>query len=194
MDPTTFELFVMPFIIFFARICDVSLGTLRIILVSRGYRKLAPLIGFFEIMIWLLVITHVMQNLTHIGNYLGYAAGYATGNYVGMLLESKLAMGTTLLRIITRKRAEDLIDYLRAGGHSVTNVPAQSNEGEVQIIFLPVRRKEIGDLIGSVKRFNPTAFYTVEDVRDLSTWALPPTEEVTGLRRLNMFRYMRKGV
>ena len=191
MSPETFELFIMPLLIFLARICDVSLGTLRIILVSRGHRFLAPIIGFVEILIWVSVITHVMQNLDHWGNFIGYAAGFATGNYIGIILESKLAMGVVLLRIITRKRAVDLITYLRAGGHSVTNVAADSSEGPVEIIFLPVRRKEVEGLIDQVKKFNPTAMYTIEDVRDLSTGALPPMSNRRGFG-IRPFRYMRK--
>ena len=191
METQTFELFVMPFLIFIARIFDVSLGTLRIILVSRGHRMLAPVIGFFEILIWLTVITHVMQNLTHWGNFLGYAAGFAAGNYIGILIEAKLAMGVALLRVITRKRASDLVDYLRAGGHSVINVPADSGEGPVEIIFLPVRRKEIASLVDAVKRFNPSAMYTIEDVRDLSAGALAPLANRRGFG-LRPFTYFRK--
>ena len=192
MDPQQFELYVMPLLIFVARIFDVSLGTLRIILVARGQKGLAPLVGFFEILIWLTVITHVMQNLTHVGNFIGYAAGFATGNYVGIWLEARLAMGVSLLRVITRKRATDLVDYLRAAGHSVINVPADSSEGQVEIIFLPVRRKEIAELVEAVKRFNPTAMYTIEDVRDLSVGALAPAIAGKNNGLLNPFRSMRK--
>ena len=165
--------YVLPILIFLSRIFDVTLGTLRIIFVNRGMRYLAPLIGFFEVLIWLIVISQIMQNLNSPINYIAYAAGFATGNYVGILIEQKLAMGITLIRIITRKKAPELLTDLRLKGYSVTNVPAQANSGEVEIIFLPARRKDIPQIIETVKIYNPNAVYTIEDLRHLSLGALP---------------------
>ncbi|MCF7794547.1 MAG: DUF5698 domain-containing protein [Candidatus Cloacimonetes bacterium] len=101
--------YILPILIFISRIFDVSLGTLRIIFVNKGMRYLAPIIGFFEVLIWLIVISQVMQNMNSPINYIAYAAGFATGNYVGILIEQKLAMGITLIRIITRKKGLFLV-------------------------------------------------------------------------------------
>ena len=84
---------VLPILIFLARICDVSLGTVRLIFVSRGFKYLAPVIGFFEVLIWILAMTQIMQNLTNPICYLGYAGGFATGNYIGILIAEKLSLG-----------------------------------------------------------------------------------------------------
>lgn len=165
--------YLLPILIFLSRIFDVTLGTLRIIFVNRGMRYLAPLIGFFEVLIWLIVISQIMQNLNSPINYIAYAAGFAAGNFVGILIEQKLAMGITLIRIITRKKAPELLTDLRSKGYSVTNVPAQANSGDVEIIFLPARRKEIKHIIETVKIYNPNAVYTIEDLRQLSMGALP---------------------
>lgn len=172
MSPTL-EFILVPSLIFLSRILDVTLGTLRIIFVSKGMRFLAPLIGFFEVLIWLVVIGQVMQNLDHYINYLAYAGGFAAGNLVGILLEQRLAMGISLLRVITRTRAGQLISHLRDLGFTVTNVPAQTNDGEVEVIFLPIPRKQNAYVIDIVKRFNPKALYTLEEVKSISYGALP---------------------
>ncbi len=169
----TLNLIVLPLLIFFSRICDVTLGTLRIIFVSKGLKVIAPIIGFFEVLIWLVVISQVMQNISQWWNYLAYAGGFATGNFVGMWIESRMAMGISLVRIITRTNAEGLISTLRFAGYRVTNVSAMNNDGKVEVIFLPVRRKEIPAVIDVVKEYNPRALYTIEEVLSLSEGALP---------------------
>ncbi|MDA3814507.1 MAG: DUF2179 domain-containing protein [Candidatus Cloacimonetes bacterium] len=188
-------IYVLPILIFLSRIFDVTLGTLRIIFVNRGMRHLAPIIGFFEILIWLIVISQIMQNINSPINYIAYAAGFATGNYVGILIEQKLAIGITLIRIITRKKASELLLDFRSKGYSVINVPAVANSGDVEIIFLPARRKDINQIIETVKLYNPNALYTIEDVRYLSHGALPSAtyESKNWSKPWNrLFRYKRK--
>jgi len=186
--------YVLPILIFVSRIFDVSLGTLRIIFVNKGMRNLAPVIGFFEILIWLVVISQVMQNINSPVNYIAYAAGFAAGNYVGILIEQKLAMGIMLIRIITRKKAPELLTDLRARGYSVINIPAVSNSGKVEIIFLPAKRKDIEKIISTIKIYNPNALYTIEDVRHLSYGALPVSSSNTKMPKPwnRMFRFKRK--
>ncbi|MBC8415165.1 MAG: DUF2179 domain-containing protein [Candidatus Cloacimonetes bacterium] len=187
---------ILPLLIFFSRIVDVSLGTLRIIFVNKGMRYLAPIVGFFEILIWLIVISQIISNLSSPLNYLAYAAGFAVGNFVGIYLENKLALGITLFRIITRKKANELITKYRSLGYSVTNVPAKANSGDVEIIFLPIRRKDINSVIKEVKKHNPNALYTIEDVRVVSKGAIPYSMFENKNRSLfwhRLFRYRRKG-
>ena len=94
---------LLPLLIFCARIIDVSIGTLRIIFVSKGKRNIAPLLGFFEVLVWILAISEIMQNLNNWVCYVAYAAGFAAGNYVGMIIEEKLAIGILIIRIIIIK-------------------------------------------------------------------------------------------
>jgi uncharacterized protein YebE (UPF0316 family) len=96
---------VLPILIFLARICDVSLGTVRLIFVSRGYKHLAPLVGFFEVLIWIIAISQILGHLSTPTCYLGYAAGYAAGNHVGIVLAETLFLGVVLMRVITQKGA-----------------------------------------------------------------------------------------
>ncbi|MBA3044061.1 DUF2179 domain-containing protein [archaeon] len=166
----------LPLAIFLARVCDVSLGTVRIILILRGI-KLATLIGFFEILVWLLAIGHIMQNLTNFGYYIAYAGGFATGTYVGILIENKLSLGVVIVRIITKRDATELIKHLKEQNYGVTTVDAQGVPGPVKIILMVVNRHDIDDVAGIIKRFNPHAFYSVEDVRFTREGIFPPKRD-----------------
>ena len=90
-------------LIFFLRIGDVSLGTIRIIFVARGNKFIAPLLGFFEVFIWVIAISNIIQHLDNWVNYVAYAGGFAAGNFIGMLIEERLAVGVSLVRIITKR-------------------------------------------------------------------------------------------
>ena len=156
---------LVPFLIFLARIVDVSLGTLRIILVARGLRALASVLGFFEVFIWLLAISQIVQNLTSIANYIGYSAGFAAGTYIGMTIERRLSLGYVLVRVIMPREASDLIVYLIARDYRVTHVEAEGARGPVTIIFTIVKRLQLARVLEVIRKFDPKAFYTVEDIR-----------------------------
>jgi uncharacterized protein YebE (UPF0316 family) len=156
---------LLPLFIFLARIFDVSLGTLRIIFVTKGMRRVAPLVGFFEVLIWLLAISRIMQDLDNWLSYVAYAAGFASGNFVGMYLEERLAIGHEMIRVITRKDATNLIQDLRAKGYGVTSVKAEGIEGEVAVIYIIARRSMIKEVLEEINLFNPRALYTVESIK-----------------------------
>lgn len=151
-----------------ARIVDVSLGTLKIIFMSKGYKFLAPILGFFEVLIWLLAITRIFQNLDNWVCYVAYAFGFALGSFIGMKIEEKLALGVQLIRIITRKDASTLTKVLREGGYGVTSIPAIGSTGKVGILYSIVNRKSIKDVVHVIQKHNPNAFYTIEDIRFVS--------------------------
>ncbi|HMA04369.1 MAG TPA: DUF2179 domain-containing protein [Methanomicrobiales archaeon] len=176
LDSALFTWIVLPVLIFVARICDVSLGTIRVIFVSRGYRHLAPLLGFFEISIWLFAIGQIMRDINDISIYIAYAAGFATGTYVGITLEEKLSLGTVLVRVITGRDSSTLVDALKAADYGLTIHAAEGAEGPVTIVFTVVKRQELPRIIGIIKEFNPHAFYSVEDVRHASEGVFPARE------------------
>lgn len=163
------EFLLIPFLIFLARVCDVTIGTIRIILLSRGNKILAPLLGFFEVTIWLLAISQVMQNLNNIVSYLAYGGGFAFGNFVGILLEKKIAIGLQEIRIITSNTLHSLSMILLDEGYAVTTVEAKGAKGTVHIIYTVVKRKDVNHVLNIIKIFEPEAFITIEDVR--STYA-----------------------
>lgn len=155
----------LPLMIFFARILDVSIGTIRIILVSKGQKRLAPLLGFLEVLIWIIAIGQIMENLDNWMCYLFYAAGFAAGNYIGMVIEEKIALGIVGLRLVTGKPAYELVHELSERGYGITHMSATGAQGPVNVLFMTVSRKNLSKLIDIVNEFNPGAFYTVEDIR-----------------------------
>lgn len=174
----TFIYILLPLFIFFARICDVTLDTLRIIFVSKGMRKIAPFFGFFSVLIWLIAISTIMKNLDNWVCYIAYAGGFATGNFVGMVFEEKLAIGHEMIRVITGADASALIAELRAAGFGVTSVKAEGADGEVGVIYIIARRRMIQNILEIITRNNPRAFYTIETIKfvnkDVFHQTLPP--------------------
>jgi len=163
VTPEVFTWVVLPVLIFAARVVDVSLDTIRILFISKRLKYLAPIIGFFEVLVWLMAMKQVMQNLDNIGYMLAYAAGFATGNFVGMYIEQMLSIGKVIIRIISRD-CDGLVDSLRANGCGVTSINAQGLGGPVKIIFSIINRKDISKVVAKIREFNPQAFYTLEDV------------------------------
>jgi uncharacterized protein YebE (UPF0316 family) len=163
----------IPLLICLARICDVTLGTIRIMYVARGIKVLAAILGFFEVLIWLFAIGQIISNLTNVVNYLAYAVGYALGNYIGITIEEKLSVGVLMLRIITKKKADKLVDILREAGFGITAINAKGIYGPVQVIFTVINRKDLGGAVEIIKEHNPQAIYSVQDVRSVSTAPFP---------------------
>ncbi len=183
---------ILPLLIFLARITDVTIGTMRIIFLSRGKRFLAPVLGFFEILIWLLAIGQIFKHLDNVACYLGYASGFAMGNFVGITIENKLAVGMEVIRVITRKNAAKLIKKLKSEGYGLTLINGEGATGPVKIIFTLIRRKERGEVIKMIEEFNPKAFYSIEDVRFANEGVFSTRMTYPGmLRRLGKWR--RKG-
>ena len=161
----TMMMYLVPVLIFLARILDVSIGTIRIILVARDRRALAAILGFLEVLIWLAAISQIISNLTHVINYIAYAAGFAAGTYVGMTIERRLAIGTMLVRIITPRKSERLRKELETRGYRFTSVPAEGSKGPVTVLFTIVARSGLSKLQVLLREIEPEAFYTVEDIR-----------------------------
>ena len=184
---------ILPVLIFLARIMDVSLGTVRLIFVSRGFKFLAPVAGFFEVLIWILVIGQIMQNLANPVCYVAYAGGFAAGNYIGLSVAERLSLGVVLVRVITQRDAGELIQQLRDQQYGVTVVDGQGSCGPVQIVFTIVRRREVAGVVGLVKTFNPRAFYSIEEVGYVESGVFPVQRGWRQLSFLRLLRPFRKG-
>jgi len=161
---TNAELITMAYI-FIARIFDVSIGTIRIVLISRGHRYVAPLFGFVEVLIWLSAISRALASLNSVYSYLIYAAGFAAGNYVGMILESKIPFGYKSLRVITTREVSALPLMLREEGFGVTISDGMGLKGPVSILYSLVPKKNLGRFLEIVNILEPNAFITIEEVR-----------------------------
>ena len=184
---------ILPALIFIARVLDVSLGTVRVIFVSKGLKYIAPFVGFFEVLIWLLAIGQIMANLKNPACYIAYAGGFATGNYVGIIIAEKLSLGIVLLRVVTQKDADELVQSLSSAEYGVTSIDGQGVQGNVKVIFTIIPRKEIAKVIELVKRFNPKAFYTIEDIGFVEEGIFPLRKSWHNATFEFLFRPFRKG-
>lgn len=158
----------IPLFIFFARILDVSIGTIRIMFVSKGYRGKATLLGFVEVLIWIIIVAQIFTNLDNWLNYVAFAGGFATGNYVGMYIEEKMKMGIQIYRIIVNQENSGLAEELINRDFRVTSVPGEGKHGPVKILFTVAKRKRWQELSEVVNQYAPNAFYSVEDVKKVS--------------------------
>jgi uncharacterized protein YebE (UPF0316 family) len=184
---------VIPFLIFVARIFDVSLGTVRVIFVSRGLKYLAPVVGFFEILIWLLAIGQIMKNLSNPACYIAYAGGFAMGNFVGIHIAEKLSLGLVMIRVVTKKDAAPLVDFLKAENYGVTSVDGHGTSGQVKVVFTIVPRREVRSVVELIKKFNPQAFYSIGEVGLVESGIFPIRKSWRDFNLLGLFRPFRKG-
>jgi len=192
IPPQVFAWVVLPILIFLSRIADVSIGTVRLILVSRRLKYLAPLAGFFEVLIWILAIGQIMQHLTNPLCYIAYAGGFATGNFVGILMAEKLSLGMVLIRIITPQQADSLVECLCGRHYGITRLDGQGANGPVEVVFTIVPRREAAAVVELVKKFNPQAFYSVEEVDSVARGVFPVHRQWPQFSFLGLVRPFRK--
>ena len=151
--------------IFLARVCDVSLATIRTLMVVRGQKLYAAIIGFFEVIIYILALGKIFSDLTNPLNLLFYALGYATGNYVGTYFEVKLAVGIFTAQVITLKDPLKLTEILREKGYGVTVIEGEGREGKRYILQIILKRKRFRDLQKEIDQWDEKAFCTIFDAR-----------------------------
>jgi uncharacterized protein YebE (UPF0316 family) len=183
---------ILSALIFLARICDVTLGTMRIAFIARGHRFLAPLVGFFEVLIWLVALRQIMQNLTNGVFYVSYAGGFAAGTFVGLWVEERMAIGSRIIRVITRQDAHELIETLREADYGVTSIDAEGVEGRVHLLFSVIKRQDIAKFIEIVDKHAPRAFYSIEDVRAVSEGVFPAHVSFVGRGGRSLLRMFSK--
>src|SRR5207245_10391434 len=145
----------LPVLIFFAETCVVTLSTVRTIFVARGWKSLAPILGFFEVSIWLFAIAQVMQNLASPSCYIAFAGGFALGNYLGVLIEQKLALGNVVVHIVSRNHESELAESLRWAGIGVTALEANGANGTVHAMFTVVSRRQLNKVISIINHHDP---------------------------------------
>jgi len=169
--------FAIPLLIFVAEVCALTVSTLRIIFVARGNKYIAPLLGFFEIMIWLFAIGETMRNLDNWACFIAFALGFTLGNYFGILIDKWLALGAAIVRIITNHDATELIAQLRAANFGVTTLDGVGATGKVQIVMTMVKRKQLAHVVAIIEEHQPGAFYSVEDLQSARDGIFPAPKE-----------------
>ena len=149
-------------LIMLMRICDVTIGTMRIILVSQGKRYYAGFAGFFEVLIWILAMRYIVQHMDDTINLFGYAIGFSIGTMLGITVEQKIGLGFLQLNVISQHHSGKIADVLRHSRYGVTLLPGEGNMGEVSILLLIIRRKEQKSVINLIESVDPNAFITVQ--------------------------------
>jgi uncharacterized protein YebE (UPF0316 family) len=166
---------------------------MRIIFVSKGKKNIAPILGFFEVLIWITAISKIMQNLDNYVNYVAYAAGFATGNFIGMLIEEKLAMGIQMISVFAHERGSELVQTLNRNGFGATEVEAYGAREKLHLIYTIVKRNELDKALNLINKFNPKAFYTIEDLKAVNEGIFPLKRPNSGFPFINVLRQWRKG-
>ena len=183
ISPELYSWVILPLLIFFARICDVSMETIRVIYISRGIKYLAPIIAFFEIVIWLLAMEVVMKDLANIANFLAFALGFAVGTYVGLVIEEKLSIGMVILRIVTTDESnEEIVSFMQSENYGITTLDATGSRGSVKVILSLVNRTDVPRITQHIQATNPHAFFSIEDVRYVNQGVFRPKKpnRITG--------------
>jgi uncharacterized protein YebE (UPF0316 family) len=193
ISPTVFSYVLVPLLIFFARVCDMSLDTIRVIFMSKSIQYLPAIIGFFEVIIYLVAIGQVMNNLTNAVCYIAYGAGFAAGTFIGMAIEERLSLGLTSVRIITKEDPTELMKFLRSHNYGVTSIDGEGGTGKVKMVFTIIKRQDLTHVIGIIKNFHPNAFYSVEEVKSVTEGVFPARKSHGFFRWIDSFSYSPKG-
>lgn len=168
ISPEWMHWVIVPLLIYLARVCDVSINTLRVIFMLNGKKALSTVMGFFEAFIWLVAISQILQNIDNVMSYFAYSGGFASGILTGMMIESRLAIGNVLVRVVTQEASDSLVSSLKEEGYRLTVVEGKGKQGAVNIIFLVIKRQKLNGVIHKINDFNPKAFYTIESVRHVN--------------------------
>jgi uncharacterized protein YebE (UPF0316 family) len=179
-----FNWVILPILIFLARTCDVTLGTLRNIFLSKNIRYIVPFLGFFEVLIWLLAVSQIIRNLNNVMCFFAFAGGYSMGIFVGIKIEERLALGLQVLRIITHLNTADLVEKLQKNNFGVTMMDAMGSKGPVKVLLTVIKRKDLDMVSKMISEHNPNAFYSIEDIRTSSQGVFPTVASESKLNHL----------
>ena len=179
-----FSWIILPLLIFISRLGDVTMATLRHIFISKGLKKIVPILGFFEVLIWLIAMRQVFSHLDNVACFIAWAAGFSAGTYLGMYIEERLAIGTQIIRIITAEDITPLIDILKKRNQGITIVDGHGAVGPVKLIFTIVKRTNKAKVIELIRIYTPKAFYSIEDVKGSERGIFTDKGETTAIRRL----------
>ena len=162
------EVLLAAFIIFALRVIGVTLATVRVLLMTRGYKLPAASIGFFEVLVYVLAIGQVVQNLSNLWNVFGYCLGFSVGTLLGMWIEQRMALGYATVRVVSVERADAIAEAIREAGHGATEGWGHGTKGLIGTVKTVIRRKEVDKVCDLVTRTDPDAFITVEETRWVS--------------------------
>lgn len=156
---------LMPLLILIARVADQTIGTLRVVFVAKGFKYLAPAVGFVESIIWLVAVSQILQHATNWVAFVAYGLGFTIGSFIGITIEEKISIGRVIVRVVSNHQSGKLIEAMREKHFGLTVVDAHGSHGPVKLIFSVIERKHLGEFVTLVNRWNPNAFYSIEEVK-----------------------------
>ncbi len=183
LQSETFLYIILPLLIMLSRIVDQSIGIVRIIFATKGFKYLALMAGFVESLIWLVAISQIMKQLNNVYCYFAFASGFALGNFVGIYIENLLTIGNVIVRVVFQKNADKTIEILKENNFRVTIVDARTFDGPVNMIFSTIQKSNLKKYLALLHLNNPTAFYTVEDVKMVSEGFFPAKKRFFEFRK-----------
>ncbi len=183
-----FSWIILPVLIFISRLGDVTMATLRHIFISKGFRKIVPILGFFEVLIWLVAMRQVFSHLNNAACFIAWAAGFSAGTYLGMFIEERLAIGTQIIRVITAENVTELAEAMKQHHQGITIVDGHGAKGPVKLIFMIVRRANKKQVLDIVHHHTPNAFYSIEDVKSFKHGVFTETGNSSPVGRLLSIR------
>lgn len=163
-------LLIMPYaMIFLLKIVEVSIATVRIIMITKGEKTIGSIIAFFEISLWLFLVTNVLQNIQDDPwKALMYILGFSVGQFVGSTIENKLSIGTVRVEaIVLREHEKELVKYLREKQYAVTVLEAQGMNFPRSLLLFFVDRKKLKGLISEIKISQPNVVLAVDDIKPI---------------------------
>lgn len=179
-----FNWIVLPLLIFISRLADVSLATLRHIFVSKGFKTLVPILGFFEVLIWLVAIRQIINNVDSLVCYIAWAGGFSAGTYLGMYIEEKLALGLQIIRIITNDDTNNLVEAFKKSNQGITVVNGHGAVSPVKVIFTVFKRTNKAEIIKLIEEHAPNAFYSVEEIKNSEHGIFGKAENTSAIKRM----------
>ena len=188
-----FNYIIMPLLIILSRVVDQSIGTLRILFFTKGLKSIAPILGFFEVFLWFLIANQILTKYPHLDSiesflvYFAYALGFALGTYMGIVLDNRLSIGKSIIRVILSVNNSDLETTLRNKGFGVTTATARGKDGKVKILFIAINRTELQTVIDIIKSISPSAFYTIESIQTVSAGYFSKYDNYSITKRLTRF-------
>ena len=184
IPPWVVQWIIFPLAIILARTCDVALGTMKIILIGKG-QKIAPIIGAIEMLIWIFVVSQIIQNLDKVQYYFAFAIGYGCGVFIGMKIENRISLGQVVIRVITNNQSAELFNILKDNNLNYTTYNAEGKFGPVRIILIVAQRHFLSQTLKLIESTGIANFYSIEDLRYVK--GTLPGGKNNILRRLNPF-------
>lgn len=159
------NIWLIALLIFIMRVLNMTLDTLRMMVVMRGMKTLTFILGFFQTAVFVLALGSVINDLNNPLNTIAYSLGFATGNVVGMMIEKRLALGSVNITIMSPTNGQQIAETLRGKGHAVTEIPARGKDGSVEVLECSVQRKFAKEVQDIALDADPDAFITSRDIQ-----------------------------